>query len=86
MVSLVVGFTLTPMILAIQARKTFSAHITEHVVVERPFSEKPLVRRFQLDSRWMEAKWRVVAQFLFRDIASVLLTDLRGVWSARWAG
>ena len=77
LVSLVVGFTLTPMILAIEARKAFEETAAEHIVVDRPLSDKPMVRRFQLVSRWMEAKWRVIAKFLFRDMAAVLLTDIR---------
>jgi HAE1 family hydrophobic/amphiphilic exporter-1 len=84
LVSLVVGFTLTPMVLAMQARKTFAAESEGHVVAEKPLSDKPLVRRYQLMSRWIEAKWRVVAKFVFRDLSAVLLTDIRR--TARWTG
>src|SRR5262245_28859675 len=45
LVSLVVGFTLTPMILAIQARKTFSTQDERTPSVHGPLSQKPLVRR-----------------------------------------
>lgn len=86
LVSLVVGFTLTPMILAMQARKTFAAQSDEHASVERPLSEKPLLRRAQLISRWFEAKWRVVAKFLFRDLSAVLLTDARRATRAAGRG
>ena len=34
----------------------------------------------QLVSRWIEGKWRVIARFLFRDLSSVLLTDLRSLF------
>ena len=47
-------------------------------VVERPLSDKPWFDVSQIISRWIEAKWRVFAQaLLFRDIAAVILTDLR---------
>jgi HAE1 family hydrophobic/amphiphilic exporter-1 len=77
LVSLVVGFTLTPMILAIEARKTFREQSTGRGVVERPLSDKAVVRRAQIISRWIEAKWRLFARFMFRDVAAVILTDLR---------
>src|SRR5204862_4494326 len=82
LVSLVVGFTLTPMILAIEARKTFREEQTGYTHVERPLSEKPLIRRLQLVSRWTESKWRSIARFLFRDLSRVLLTDLRNLFRA----
>ncbi|HYI93184.1 MAG TPA: efflux RND transporter permease subunit, partial [Bryobacteraceae bacterium] len=77
LVSLVVGFTLTPMILAIQARRKFEDHTEGRVRLERPLSEKPLVRGLQKTSRWIDRKWGAVSQFLFRDLSAVLLTDLR---------
>ncbi len=77
LVSLVVGFTLTPMILAIQARKTFREHTGGRQIVEKPLSEKPALRRVQIASRWVEAKWRVFARFMFRDVATIIVTDLR---------
>jgi len=77
LVSLVVGFTLTPMILAIQARKEFSDADSRPAVPERPLSEKPWIRRLQLISRWTEAKWRVVSHFLFVDLTRTVVGDLR---------
>lgn len=77
LVSLVVGFTLTPMILAIQARKHFPASDRREVAIEPPLSERPLVRRVQLAFRWVEAKWRIISNFLFRDLATILASDLR---------
>jgi hydrophobic/amphiphilic exporter-1 (mainly G- bacteria), HAE1 family len=83
LVSLVVGFTLTPMILAIEARKVFREQETrESAVVERPLSARPVIRRMQLVSRWIEGKWRILASFLFRDLSRVLLTDLRSLFRA----
>lgn len=77
LVSLVVGFTLTPMILAIEARKTFRTRREEKAQVERPLSERRWVRRLQLVSRWTESKWHAVARFLFRDVTSVVVGDVR---------
>jgi HAE1 family hydrophobic/amphiphilic exporter-1 len=77
LVSLVVGFTLTPMVLAIEARKAFRKQSEGHAIAERPLSDRLWVRRLQIASRWVEAKWRIVARFLFRDVAAIILTDLR---------
>ena len=55
LVSLVVGFTLTPMILAIQARKSFQ-NVEGQSARERPLSERAFVRRLQLVSRWSRRK------------------------------
>lgn len=77
LVSLVVGFTLTPMILAIQARKEFAAADERPVLIDRPFSERPWIRRLQVVSRWAEAKWSVIAHFLFIDLARTVVGDLR---------
>ena len=83
LVSLVVGFTLTPMILAIEARRVFrEEEAAESTVVERPLSGRPAIRRMQLASRWIEGKWRILARFLFRDLSRVLLTDLRSLFRA----
>jgi len=82
LVSLLVGFTLTPMVLAIEARKAFHARDERPRESERPLSERPAVRRMQIASRWMAAKWQIVAQFLFRDLAAVLLSDLRRLFRA----
>jgi hydrophobic/amphiphilic exporter-1 (mainly G- bacteria), HAE1 family len=77
LVSLVVGFTLTPMVLAIEARKVFRQQSQGHVIEERPLSEKRWLRWLQLVSRWIETRWRVFARFMFRDVAAIVLTDLR---------
>jgi HAE1 family hydrophobic/amphiphilic exporter-1 len=79
LVSLFVAFTLTPMVLAIQARKAFEEReaSSEIVAPEAQLSEKPLARRLQLMSRWTEKKWRTAAKFLFHDVARILLTDIR---------
>jgi HAE1 family hydrophobic/amphiphilic exporter-1 len=78
LVSLVVGFTLTPMILAMTTRKTFEREeYGSAATSERPLSEKPFIRRLQLMSRWCERKWKGFARFLFHDFSSVLLTDIR---------
>jgi HAE1 family hydrophobic/amphiphilic exporter-1 len=79
LVSLFVAFTLTPMVLAIQARKAFEEReaSSEIVAPEAPLSEKPIARRLQLMSRWTEKKWRTAAKFLFHDVARILLTDIR---------
>ena len=45
-------------------------------------SEKPLLRRAQIASRWVEAKWRVFARFMFRDVATIVITDLRRLFRA----
>ena len=83
LVSLVVGFTLTPMILAIEARKVFREEETgQFAVVERPLSARPVIRRMQLVSRWIEGKWRILARFLFRDLSRIILTDLRSLFRA----
>lgn len=75
--SLVAGFTLTPMVLALQARRKFETVREAKVEIERPLSDRPSLRRVQLASRWFEAKWSVLSRFLFHDIASILLTDIR---------
>jgi HAE1 family hydrophobic/amphiphilic exporter-1 len=77
LVSLVVGFTLTPMILAIQTRKHFQSTDRRQPILDRPLSDRPWLRRLQIGSRWCEAKWRVVAYFLFRDLATTVVMDLR---------
>lgn len=82
LVSLIVGFTLTPMVLAIQARRIYQAPRETSAVIEKPLSERPLVRRAQLLSRSAGARWRTVSTFLFRDAASLLLTDIRSLLRA----
>ena len=57
LVSLVVGFTLTPMVLAIKARKTFEAHSVAKPIGVTPLTDKPILRQIQQGSRWIEAKW-----------------------------
>ena len=81
LVSLVVGFTLTPMILAIQARKSFQ-NVEAEAAPERQLSERAFVRRLQRVSRWLKAKGRAAANFLFHDAASILLTDIRRLFRA----
>lgn len=79
LVSLVVGFSLTPMILALRPKRPHEVPGAE-LPQERekaPLSEKPFVRRCQIVSRWIEARWRVLARFLVRDTATVIATDAR---------
>jgi HAE1 family hydrophobic/amphiphilic exporter-1 len=77
LVSLVVGFTLTPMVLALQTRKKFASDAVRVETSDRPLSDRPFVRRYQLVSRWIEGKWRIVSGFVFRDAATVVVADLR---------
>ncbi|MBI2689327.1 MAG: efflux RND transporter permease subunit [Acidobacteria bacterium] len=77
LVSLVVGFTLTPMVLAIQTRKEFHSNDERVFAIDRPLSDRPWLRRAQIVSRWCEARWRVVAHFLFVDLSQTILSDLR---------
>ncbi|MFN0102417.1 MAG: efflux RND transporter permease subunit [Bryobacteraceae bacterium] len=79
LVSLVVGFTLTPMILALQTRKEFHSTDERPPAADRPLSDRTWLRRIQIASRWSEAKWRVLARFLFHDLAATVVADLRSL-------
>ena len=82
LVSLVVAFTLTPMILAMKRRS--AEHHASHrdLVVERPLSERRSLRRLQLGQRWLSAKsWRLLS-FVSNDAVALLVEDGRRVFRA----
>ena len=76
LVSLVVGFTLTPMILALKRRRA-EQHVTHReLAAERPLSERPAVRRMHSDSNGCRVKQLARWQFVATDILAVVLGDL----------
>lgn len=80
LVSLVVGFSLTPMILALRAKRPeeVAGPAVEVAPAPRPqLSDKPWRRRVQLLSRSGADKARVAGRFLSGDVARVVGTDTR---------
>ncbi|MEX2262966.1 MAG: efflux RND transporter permease subunit [Bryobacteraceae bacterium] len=77
LVSLVVGFTLTPMILAIRGRKPVVETRVRHSAEERPPSGHPWARRLHLVSDSIQHRARAALAFLSQDAAEVIVSDLR---------
>ena len=77
LVSLVIGFTLTPMILAIRGRKPVAETRVRHSAADRPPSGRPWVRRFHLVSDSIQSKTRAVLAFLSQDAVEIVVSDLR---------
>ena len=84
LVSLVVGFTLTPMILAIEARKVFREEETGRIRCRGATVERDA--RLSVACNWsrggLKANGAILARFLFRDLSRIILTDLRRLFRA----
>lgn len=77
LVSLVVGFTLTPMILALRSRMALAETSARHIHPEPPLSQRAWLRGLQVASRFIGRKFGALLTFITRDVSKVLLTDLR---------
>jgi HAE1 family hydrophobic/amphiphilic exporter-1 len=63
------------MILALRTKKP--VELQRPAQVERPLSGRPIVRRAQLASRAVERVWGRVSQFVFHDVATIVVADVR---------
>jgi HAE1 family hydrophobic/amphiphilic exporter-1 len=88
LVSLVIGLTLTPMILALRAKRPPPREAKAHARSEAAFSERRWLRRVQVALRWSKVRGRRLLEFLTHDAAVVIVTDLRRLFrvAARAAG
>jgi HAE1 family hydrophobic/amphiphilic exporter-1 len=77
LVSLVVGFSLTPMILALSSARHEVVAAPAGTLEERPLSNRPALRRVQQGTRWAAALSRRMGRFLLSDMMTVLVSDVR---------
>jgi HAE1 family hydrophobic/amphiphilic exporter-1 len=82
LVSLVVGLTLTPMILALRAHRPPPKETSRRAAAQAPLSERPWLRRIQTGTRWVQARAHRLLEFITQDAAAVILTDLRRLLNA----
>lgn len=82
LVSLVIGFTLTPMILAMRSRAPSEELSTRSTDVPEPLSERPWLRRFQIVGRAVANKAHATLTFLTRDVVQLVVGDLRRLFRA----
>ncbi|MCU1338295.1 MAG: acriflavin resistance protein [Bryobacterales bacterium] len=82
LMSLLAGFTLTPMVLAIHRRRMLSEAGAGHVQPERPLSSTRWIRGIQVLARGTGSKTRAALTLLTRDVFYVLVGDLRRVFRA----
>ncbi len=77
-VSLIVGLTLTPMILALRVRRRMLEQPpAAEARVPKDLSARPAVRSLQRASRFLSAKAHAASRFVFGDVVTVVVTDLR---------
>jgi HAE1 family hydrophobic/amphiphilic exporter-1 len=83
LVSLLVGFSLTPMILALQYSRTAEPPAEHRAEIDqRPVSNRRALRFFQTRLRWLEAKTRTTMRFVFGDVVTTVVADIRRALSA----
>ncbi len=78
-VSLIIGLTLIPMLLALQVNKRAPEPHDNSVPRQREPSSRRWVRAFQRPAWFLKAKARTVGAFVFTDMVRIIVADLRRV-------